>query len=91
MMFLQRRVQVCARPRHTTTTIIRTRSPPTTKPKPKPLAVGLDWSTLNTEAHYIGKAITVFTMIYCSLNWLMYKKAREDGKEDGKENGDDDG
>jgi hypothetical protein len=35
-----------------------------------------DIPTLNFEAHLIGKSIIVFTMIYCGLNWNLYRSAR---------------
>jgi hypothetical protein len=50
------------------------------------VASGLDWTTLNFEAYLIGKSIFVFTMIYCGMNWAMYRKARLDQEEINKEN-----
>lgn len=39
--------------------------------------LGLDWNTLNNEAYLIGKGVILFTMFYCSLNWITYKTERE--------------
>lgn len=41
-------------------------------------STGIDWNTITQESFYIGKSITLFTMFYCSMNWLMYKRTRED-------------
>lgn len=43
---------------------------------------GLDWNTLNMEAYYIGKAVICFTMVYCGLNWAMYRRMRKDLEDD---------
>lgn len=50
----------------------------------KPVFAGLDWDTLNTETYYIGKGIILFTMFYCSMNWLMYKQSREEWEKQNK-------
>jgi hypothetical protein len=52
----------------------------------RPLTVArglpLDWNTLSYESYLIGKGIIVFTMVYCTLNWLHYKRVREESEKD---------
>lgn len=36
--------------------------------------------SLVTASYVVGKGITLFTMFYCTLNYMMYRKAREDGE-----------
>jgi len=45
----------------------------------KPLSVRLSASLhdVETYSHYIGKGITLFTMFYCTLNWMYYKKINQ--------------
>lgn len=40
--------------------------------------------TLEYSSYIIGKGIIVFTMFYCSLNWLHYKNLREQNEKDNK-------
>lgn len=44
--------------------------------------VSFDWE--NT-CFYVGKGIVLFTMFYCSMNWLLYKRIREKIEEDNKQ------
>lgn len=43
-----------------------------------PPRASLDWQTLSYESYLIGKSIIIFTMVYCSLNWMHYRKMRKD-------------
>jgi hypothetical protein len=51
-----------------------------------PHSLQLDWQTLNFEAHLIGKSIITFTMLYCGLNWAMYKAAQDKQKHNDAKN-----
>jgi len=43
--------------------------------------------SLNTGAYFVGKGIILFTMFYCSMNWVYYRGMRIDAeKEDEKKN-----
>lgn len=33
---------------------------------------------LEFSSYIIGKGIIVFTLTYCTLNWYLYKRTRED-------------
>lgn len=41
----------------------------------KALPIDLEFSS-----YIIGKGIIVFTLTYCTLNWYLYKRTREDMK-----------
>lgn len=43
--------------------------------------------TFMDTTYYVGKYITLFTLFYTSLNWMMYKNIREQNE---KENENDD-
>lgn len=51
----------------------------------RPKAVDVSTSFIETT-YYVGKYITLFTMFYTSLNWMMYRNARKDYETDDKEN-----
>lgn len=38
-----------------------------------------------TMSYFVGKGITLFTMFYTSLNWLMYKRQNDKNKEEDNE------
>ena len=58
---------------------------PFTKRNVDTCASGFDVQTINYEAYLIGKSIVMFTMMYCTLNWWMYRNARieSENKDDG--------
>jgi hypothetical protein len=35
-------------------------------------------SSINTSSYIIGKGIILFTMFYCSMNWIFYRGMRID-------------
>lgn len=43
-------------------------------------------NVLLDASYLVGKGIILFTMFYCSLNWLHYKRMREDQEKDDKDN-----
>jgi hypothetical protein len=73
-----------------TRSIIRTYKPlSTSRPKVStinvrkhaPRALNHDMVTMS---YFVGKGITLFTMFYTSLNWLMYKQHNDNNKEEDK-------
>lgn len=36
--------------------------------------------SLNTGAYFVGKGIILFTMFYCSMNWVYYRGLRIDAE-----------
>lgn len=54
--------------------------------------LGVDAETLTYESYIIGKGIILFTMFYCSLNWALYRRTREEfeNKENKRNDKDDD-
>ncbi len=34
--------------------------------------------TLNTSVYFVGKGIFLFTIFYCSMNWVYYRGMRKD-------------
>ena len=43
--------------------------------------------SINTSSYIIGKGIILFTMFYCSMNWIFYRGMRIDlEKEEEKKN-----
>lgn len=65
-MLTHRHVTLC-RPRYTSV---------------KPVKVVPMTHDIVETSYYIGKGITLFTMFYCTMNWWMYKRAREDQEDD---------
>lgn len=51
--------------------------------------LGLDIDTLTSESYLIGKSIIYFSIFYCSLNWIMYRRIRKDYEERNKQDGND--
>lgn len=37
---------------------------------------------IETMTYYVGKSIILFTMFYCGMNWLYYKKLNEEIERD---------
>jgi hypothetical protein len=37
-------------------------------------------------SYYAGKSIILFTMFYCTLNWMHYKRLREENEKQDKDN-----
>ncbi len=49
------------------------------KPTLKPNHVSPDMlDTLNTSVYFVGKGIFLFTIFYCSMNWVYYRGMRKD-------------
>ena len=40
-----------------------------------PRASGIDWEF---SSYIIGKGVILFTMYYCTMNWWLYRRTRED-------------
>ena len=40
--------------------------------------VATDLHVLDAGTYIVGQGIVLFTMFYCSMNWLYYKRMRED-------------
>lgn len=66
-------------PRHYVTMVSTPR-----KTKMPPTPAMLDWTTLNYEAYIIGKSIMLFTMFYCSMNWVYYRNLQKKQDDDDK-------
>lgn len=86
---LQTSKQIRTSSRSTITTTIVKRTPQRVisispkgpeSPKVSRLSDFFDPNTLNGEMYYIGKAIILFTMFYCTLNWAMYHRIRIDAE-----------
>lgn len=39
---------------------------------------------ISVSSYYIGKGIILFTMFYCSMNWLHYRNLRIKNEEENK-------
>ena len=44
-------------------------------------AIPTDFETIS---YYVGKSVIMFTMFYCSLNWLHYRRLREEEEKSNK-------
>ena len=66
------RTSVLSKPKYTYVTLCK----PKTHTRPKAIG-GFDWDIINFEAYLLGKGIVTFTMIYCSMNWFMYRQEQK--------------
>lgn len=60
-------------------TIAPIRMPPVRNVNIKPCRVSPDiLDTVNTSVYFIGKSVVLFTIFYCSMNWVYYRRMRKD-------------
>ena len=46
----------------------------------KPVRAAISTADWMEVSYFVGKSIILFTMFYSGLNWLHYKKVREDNE-----------